>query len=419
MRLTTIPAYLAGKRWAILELTGDRGALPVAGLLVLSAAIARNYDRASLLNEPWRLAGPFVASLAISGPLFLVIYFFARCKGMESPGIGQAYLSFLTLYWMTAPLAWLYGIPYEMFDTPLDATNANLRTLALVSVWRVALMTRVVAVLFRLPVRFALALVMLVADSVALVALHLVPLPVVNVMGGIPLQQQIALAAFLVRVLCWLTLPIWIVLVLAAMRSSRLRPRWESDKPTEQQAVSALPLGLALLILLAWASLLPFTQPAQRLAYQVDRVYRNQGIVAAQALISKHQRSDFPTDWQPPPWSLTSDVPSNEVLDALEAIADHRPAEWVGAIYVERVQDQLQYDHFYRQDLVSQHLVRLAPVLSRLPQGPVIARRLESYLDAPRFVRTDDPNEGPARTRAVETLKRLAAEGVYRKSPQP
>jgi hypothetical protein len=96
-RTATSFAYLAGRRQAILEIATDRSALGVGTLLVLSAGLARNYDRASLLHEPWRLLGPFVASLAVSGPLFLSVYGLARWKAMESPGIGRAYCSFLGL----------------------------------------------------------------------------------------------------------------------------------------------------------------------------------------------------------------------------------------------------------------------------------------------------------------------------------
>ncbi len=203
MRVATIFAYLIGRRGAILG---------AGALLVLSAAIARSYDQAPLLYQPWRLLGPFVASVAISGPLFLTVYGFARWKGMGGPGLGQAYRSFLGLYWMTAPLAWLYGIPYERFLSPVGAVEANLRTLALVSAWRVALMVRVVSVVFGLRLRAALPLVMLVADVAALTALHLVPLPVIQLMGGIsPEQDTIAWTVLLVKALAWLTLPVWIV----------------------------------------------------------------------------------------------------------------------------------------------------------------------------------------------------------------
>jgi hypothetical protein len=93
MRVATIFAYLAGRRAAILEVAADRQALGVGGLLVLSAGLARNYDQASLIHEPWRLLGPFAASLAISGALFVSVFAVCRWKGMASPGIGRAYYS--------------------------------------------------------------------------------------------------------------------------------------------------------------------------------------------------------------------------------------------------------------------------------------------------------------------------------------
>ena len=138
MRIKTLFAYLVGRRQAILEIASDRRSLYVAGPLVLSAGLARNYDQASLRDEPWRLLGPFAASLVISGLLFVAVFAFARRKGMPDPGIGGAYLSFLALYWMTAPMAWLYGIPYEAFLSPAHAIRANLWTLAVVSLcaWR-------------------------------------------------------------------------------------------------------------------------------------------------------------------------------------------------------------------------------------------------------------------------------------------
>ncbi len=237
MRITTIFEYLIGRRRGILEIASDRKALGVAALLVLSAALARNYDQASLKDEPWRLAGAFGASLAISGPLFLLIYGFARWKGMNDPAVGRAYLSFLALYWMMAPMAWLYGIPYERFLPLVNATEANLRTLGLVSAWRVALMVRVVSVVFNLRMREALPLVLLVADVAVLAALKLVPIPVLAIMGGAsPEQQSIAAAALLTKLVGWLSLPIWILYAAIIAFSSRVRPEWQVPPTPERLA---------------------------------------------------------------------------------------------------------------------------------------------------------------------------------------
>ncbi len=407
----TIPEYLVGRRRAILEVVSDRAALGVAALLVLSAALARNYDRSSLLDQPWRLLGPFAASMAISGVLFLVVYGFARMKGMESPGIGRAYLAFLALYWMMAPMAWLYGIPYERFQEPMAAIDSNLWTLALVSIWRVALMTRVVSVIFGLRVRVALALVMLVADVMALVTLYLVPLPVVNLMGGIPEQQEVAWAALLASLLCWVTLPIWIVLTLIAAFSHRNNPEWRVPEPSNSNGGRRAVLACAMVASAAWGVLLPFTQPEQILAHRVDRAYREDGPAAALALMSAHDRDAFPPDWHLPPWRFDGDPPVSEFLDMLEALADHPHVDWVGASYTRRFRNRFAHEYAWPEELLGRQAVRLASILSRLREGPEMAWSLEAPYHHIKYRLERGPDAEPLpddQRNALETLLRLA-----------
>jgi hypothetical protein len=375
MRLATIFAYLAGRRAAILEVASNRRALIVGALLVLSAALARNYDQASLTNEPWRLLGPFAASLAISGPLFLTIYGIARWKGMESPGIGRAYLSFLGLYWMTAPLAWLYGIPYEAFLSPVEAVRANLWTLALVSAWRVALMVRVVSVVFNIRVRAAVPLVMLVADIAALTALHLIPLPIISVMGGInPANEVVAVNALLVKVVGWLTLGVWVALTAIVAYSSGNVPEWQVPSQSELVGSSHGALIFSALIVAFWAAFLPFTQPAQILARRVERTYRTDGPATALAVMSAHERLDFPHGWQPPPRRFPAEAPTSELLDVLEILADQPHADWVRALYARRFKEQVEYGLFeWPAETLRLHAVRLLAIFTHLPQGRDLA----------------------------------------------
>lgn len=424
MRIATIFEYLVGRRRAILEIASDRRALGVAALLVLSAALARNYDRVSLLHEPWRLLGPFVASLAISGPLFLFLYGPARWKGMEGPGIGRAYLTFLSLYWMMAPMAWLYGIPYERFLSPVEAVSFNLHTLALVSVWRVALMARVVSVLFGLPVWAALSLVALVADVASLTALHLVPLPVIGVMGGVsPENEVVAIAALLVKALGWLTLPVWVVLagIVTFSSSSRYIPEWRAPSMPGSSGRHRGALVFAGLAAVAWAVLLPFTQPEQLLARQVARAYQQDGASAAISLMSAHRRADFPPDWQPPPRPYPHDPPTSEVLDTLEALADRHQADWVAEAYIRRFLDRARYDSFsWPNDLLEHHAIRLATILPRLAQGAEMARALrdanygsiEQWLDSYHVITKDH-------RAALEVLLRLAGPEKSEPLPKP
>ena len=85
---------------------------------------------------------------------------------MNGPGICRAYLSFLAVYWMTAPLAWLYGVPYEQFlsrwtqSTPISGhwrwSRCGVSPSWFGSPWSSSI-----------PIAVALSLVMLVADTAA------------------------------------------------------------------------------------------------------------------------------------------------------------------------------------------------------------------------------------------------------------
>ena len=171
MGIRTLLRYLIGDRSAILDIAASRRALWVGALFVLSAAFARDYDGEDLVHEPWYLVIPFGASILSSYFLFTFSYLKVSTPDRGPRSFLAAYRSFLILFWMTALLAWLYAIPYERLLTPAQATAANLWTLGLVAVWRVALMVRVVSVLMGYTAVRAFFLVMAFADVVALLAL--------------------------------------------------------------------------------------------------------------------------------------------------------------------------------------------------------------------------------------------------------
>lgn len=382
MQAATIFDYLAGGRAAILDVASDRGALGVAAILVLSAGLARNYDRASLGDEPWRLLGPFAASLAISVPLFLVLHGVVWVRGRPDPHIVRCFLSFLALYWMMAPMAWLYGIPYERFLPPVDAIRANLWTLALVSLWRVALMARVASVFFGLPVMITFPVVMLVVDIAALVALYCVPLPVIPIMTGMnPEQDVIAWASLLAKLLAWVSLPVWAGWALFVILCVPSQVGWgpEPAEPTPRGGHGGL--VLALLILAAWGAVLFFTQPEQILAHRVDRTYREHGPGAALDLIATHEPTDFPPDWRPPPTRFPGQPPTSEVLDMLAALAERPYPDWLTERVLGRFLERLSHDEYVLPDeLLDQHVVRFADIVARLPRGPELAEPLKSRI---------------------------------------
>ena len=166
----------------------------------------REYDGRYLIGEWWHFVVPLGASLATSFVLYQLVYL-TMLRQRAAAQYLKTYRTFLGLYWMTAPLAWLYAIPVERFLSPVDAVKANLWFLAIVAAWRVALMIRIINVFCRIRLWVAVFLVMAFADAVVLILLRLTPLPLVQLMGGVRLTESeglidatacyVGLAAFL------------------------------------------------------------------------------------------------------------------------------------------------------------------------------------------------------------------------------
>ncbi len=168
--------YLFGQAEAIRGVAASWSALWTGIALVLVTSIARNYDQTLLSEKPFLwIYGPLLFSLVSGTWLYLAVYVLCARRRMSAPGgpkpaVDGGWLSFMGLFWMTAPVAWLYAIPVERFLDSVTATRANVALLALVSLWRVLLMARVLQVTTRAPFFMALFWV-LFAASVEVVVL--------------------------------------------------------------------------------------------------------------------------------------------------------------------------------------------------------------------------------------------------------
>jgi hypothetical protein len=297
------------------------------------------------------------------------------------------YLSFLSLFWMTAPLAWLYAIPFERFMTPVGAMRANLTVLGVVAVWRESLMVRVATVLMGSSWPAALFQVMLFADIEALIASFLIPVPLIQVMGGIRLSDTDRLLQALkvnLLVLSVLSLPIW--LIGSAVARSKQKSLKMADLHHVESGRSRGLFSLACVSVAVWAVILPFTQPEQRLRSRVEQDFKAGQIADALAELSSHNLSDYPPHWEPPPFWREDDsmVP---LLVVLEEIAEQPPAPWVQAVYRERLRrclDDLfsarkQMGLFFHSEN-HRHLGRLANVIPKLSYGPSLLREHQESL---------------------------------------
>jgi hypothetical protein len=377
MGIGTLVRYLIGDREAILAIAGSRHALWLGLLFVLSAGFARDYDGEDLLAEPWHLLIPLGASLASSFVLFTLAYGVACCRGERWGALLPHYLSFLGLFWLTAPLAWLYAIPYERFLGPVASVQANLTTLGVVSAWRVALMVRVLVVALGYRALAAICLVMLFADAVALPLLQFAPVPLINVMGGIRMTESekvVQGAALSVFLLGSCSLPFWL---LATIFTAPIgRPGWQVPASPAAPPRPSL-VGLAVLAVVIWFPVLPFTQPEQQRRRQVERLYQAGDVEGAIALMMQHGPAAFPPHWDPPPrvsggWAGNY-IP--EVLDLLEHLDTIDAPDWVRAVYLEKIRGLLTGEFRFTDE----QWERAVAVLERIDRGQEVLEAVRQW----------------------------------------
>jgi hypothetical protein len=341
MQIRTLLHYLLfGNRQAILAIAANRHALWLGFLFVVSAGFAREYDGEDLLHEPWHLLIPVASSLAASLGLFTLTYGLAVWRGDRFRLFFRRYLSFLGLFWFTAPLAWLYAIPYERFLGPGEAVQANLVTLGLVSVWRVALMIRVLVVLMNHSAVAAIVLVLFFGDVLALILMNFLPIPIIDIMGGVRLSEGERVLRNLAATTCLFAGCSFPALLFATLFGAvKTRPRWEllpieTPSPLPSRGLRVL----AVMSVTVWVVILPFTQPEQWLRFQVERAFKEGRIDDALAIMSAHQRNQFPPHWTPPPlrldWAADGRPP---LLDVLEAIETNEVAPWVREAYLQKL----------------------------------------------------------------------------------
>jgi hypothetical protein len=397
MTIATVVKYLLGSRQAILEVGNSRSAVWVGLVLVLSAGFAREYDGEDLLHEPWHLLLPLGASLVTSFLLFCLIWLVSRGSAPEQTSFLSRYRAFLGLYWTTAPLAWLYALPAERLFSATDAVAVNLWLLGIVSAWRVMLMTRVVAVLYGVRTIWALPVVLLFADTVAVALVFLAPVPIITMMGGVRLtesEQLIQSTAVLVGLWGILTWLVWLTgTLLATTRVWSWRP--DVGDSTSGSTISRPLWALAVLSLVVWLPILPLTQPEQQLRRQVERDLRAGRTRQAVETMSAHAPDDFPPHWDPPP-RLAYGQANPPPLEVLEAAGVYG-SDWVRQLYLEKVQQQIGTDYrsyFFWNMISNEELDRYLAFLEQLPRhSHFLAEHREDLAQQLKRDRTESQKE--------------------------
>jgi hypothetical protein len=325
--LATLGLFLLGNGEAIRRLAATPRLWLVGLLFTFSAGLAREYDAEDLLAEPWHVLIAPGASLIAATALWLFVqlsgirrWVWSPAKPLESstqpdterglepppanppspPRLLDSYLAFLGLFWLTAPLAWLYGIPFERFQSAGEAASSNLWMLTVIALWRVVLMIRVLQVLYGIGGVVASIIVLLFGTVLMLIALFTMPVPIFAVMGGVRLGDADRSLAFLAMLGKFFGSIAAFVLLLLWGTTFLDKRRW-----TWQIAATTVPLrrlvSLALMASAWWCLWLPVTQPEQRLRVQVERALRADDFATGLTMLASNPPEAFPPHWDPPP----------------------------------------------------------------------------------------------------------------------
>ena len=364
MKPLDIVAYLWGSEAAIARIAASPNAIWVGVLLVMTAGIARTYARKDLRREPWHLAVPLVASWVTCTVFFGILVAVARWLSVPTGPLPTIYRSLLSVYWMTAPLAWAYAIPYERWQAEDEAVASRLRTLAVVAVWRVALMVRVLTVMFDSPVRPALVLVLLFGAMVTVVAMVLVrwgakqqarqrPTLLMDGMAAIHIgpprltleeeEDQVTVASGCVFALAVVSLPVLFILLCVGLPRYG---RWDWSRwAAPELQVAPVTWWLAGGAIVVWLLVLPFSQRKLRRASDIDARRRELSVAELLGELGRFKRSAFPAHWRPPPSSDFATSP--KILDVMDHLDQGEHPRWLHEEYTRQFREYLELAAWY------------------------------------------------------------------------
>jgi hypothetical protein len=368
----TVVGVLLGRRAAILRAARARNTIVLGAVFVLAAGLARDYDGADLTREPWRLAVPFIISAALG----LLLYVLARVRTESRPGFWIGYRSFLGVMWLMAPTALLYGVPWERMLSPVNAAGANLITLAVVSTWRVTLMTRVVSVTTGVGPVTAFFRVMAVVGTAACAVLAVMPKPVFYMMGGIHQTGADALVAGWAALAMTVSMLLMIFWVIGAAIYLQVRGRW-TVQGVEGVQVSPGAFVVAIACLMPWLTALPRTQGEQRLRHDVEWLMNAGRIDEALDAMSARRRDAFPPQWDPPPkigWDVGERPP---VLDVVERVVARGTTGWVREAYIDKLERRFMWQWWGVSDDERPRLIRL---LAAMPEGTALEQKHAEWM---------------------------------------
>ena len=335
MKLSTILRYQFGSRKAIEEVAQSKAAIWVGIILVVITTIPRNYDQTWISEEPFNwIFGPLLFSLFSGTWIYLMAYrpgtrWGIRKLGMKFEPRAEDWSCFMGLFWMTAPIAWLYAIPVEYWLGAEDAARANITLLSVVSLWRVALMARVLQVLTERSYLKTLTFVLFAASIEVLFVILIAalsgnsPSGIAEGMGGMrnsPAETITSrMLSFIFEKAIWVFLATLLPVLKWAWRgTARPLPKREGSLMDAPRA------GLAAIAAIWIAVALPQQAKVARNA-EIDRLVEQEDYVGAVALMSNYSPDQLAPSRQLPPKAYELSI-FEELPPMLAAMNEQTPA---------------------------------------------------------------------------------------------
>ena len=369
VNLWVIGRFMFGAASAIREVASNRAALWTGIVLVLLTGIARNYDQSYFLDTPMWLIGPLAFSFFSGSFLYgILIRGIARRHFQDDRRNEKQWATFMAAFWMTAPIAWLYAIPVERFLDSYHAPQANIALLGIVSLWRVLLMSRILAVLFEIHFLRALGWVLVAASLEVIVVVFLGTIfggsLSRSILAGMAGMRNAPEEALLSSVLGFAWASSWAVLlvsiVLLAMRRFQgvIQPLPKSSCG-KASWFSLVALGLI------WAVIAIRPQREQCRFVTHAALIDKADYSEALAYLAKHAQSDFPPGrrLEPNPYEyrVWQDLPPT--IGRLTS----ETAPWIRHVYLNHLTATLSH-HYPQYDSLTNVAAMLLAV-ERLPEG--------------------------------------------------
>lgn len=342
MGVETVIRFLFGDAEAIRVVAATNWSIVIGAIFVFSAGLARTWRRKDLWSEPKWLITPFLASLVTSS-IFALMLSVWRYRLTDLPNL---FPTILGLFWMTAPLAWLYGFPFERCGDRARSIKYRMWTLFVVSMWRVALMIRAVAVVYGVSASDSILFVLMFAGIVAIATLFKkLPKRPTNApsifLGMGSLTPETPREVALVDQVFGCAIPILGLVCLfcffpfmASWQSLDLQPL---EGPTVE--VSSSLWYFAMGANAFWIVLLPAAQRRQRLRTKLESLIEREEWAQAIESVSELRQEQLPELWVPPLEQELMGAPPNRIVE-LTKLSERLPTgTWFRS---------LMHDHFLR-----------------------------------------------------------------------